>query len=377
MTKYPPGTRVKVAGGSGIDSDKSGTVIAWSDPKAKETLEGNRRLQGKGWIAILFDDGSVSCQPKSRLSAGGPKVEAGRGPLFPVYKPGGGGRKPEVVAPVGYAVRFLGTGLSPKMSGVIVAVEPDAKFGRLYRVYAENYPSEDGTCLRPRHALYEVKTPTKQAMGANMRIINYDRIARQVASAAPDAGRTSFIKRLFGITKSKLEAFRRQLDAAWEHYDRVGEHYDRVGDDINRELADKLEAINNGLMDDFDRWGAALANAIGAQGSKERRTGREAARPTVGGESESGPLDLGPDAADRPVRREPHGRTLPKGKGRGRWLALDTMDHIIGSLQRSQQKMSAGGVQDGAHLVRVAFDELRSLHESLGNGVLTDDAWDV
>ena len=86
--------------------------------------------------------------------------------------------------------------------------------------------------------------------------------------------------------------------------------------------------------------------------------------------------DLGPDAV-RPVRREPHGRTLPKGKGRGRWLALDTMDHIIGALQRSQQRMSKGGVQDGAHLVRVAFDELRSLHESLGSGILTDDAWDV
>jgi len=66
--------------------------------------------------------------------------------------------------------------------------------------------------------------------------------------------------------------------------------------------------------------------------------------------------DLGPAAPSPPVRREPHGRTLPKGKGRGRWLALDTMDHIIGSLQRSQQKMSKGGVQDGAHLVRMAFD---------------------
>ena len=203
MTKYPPGTRVKVAGGSGIDSDKSGTVIAWSDPKAKEMLgavgteivgidvEGyNQRLRGKGWIAILFDDGSVSCQPKSRLSAGGPKVEA-------------------------------------KM--------------------------------------------------------DYDRIARQAAS-----------------------------------------------------------------------------------------------RLAVGGESRSGPL--GPDlsrmrdeALGRTVRREPRER----GKGRGRWLALDTMDHIVGCVQRSQRRMEAGGVQDGANLVRTAFEELRDLHKALGDGTLTDDAWDV
>jgi hypothetical protein len=197
MTKYPPGTRVKVAGGSGIDSDKSGTVIAWSDPKAKGMLgilngsdsdEGyNQRLRGKGWIAILFDDGSVSCQPKSRLSAGGPKVDR-----------------------------------------------------------EESERAED-------------RAPDAE--------VDYDRIARQAVSE----------------------------------------------------------------------------------------------------------YDVGPQPFDRPIRREPRER----GKGRGRWLALDTMDHIVGCVQRSQQKMTAGGVRDGAWLVRMAFEELQDLHKALGDGTLTDDAWDV
>lgn len=75
---------------------------------------------------------------------------------------------------------------------------------------------------------------------------------------------------------------------------------------------------------------------------------------------------------------QPLGRgPLPEGEGRGRWLALDTMDHIVSCIRRSQRSMSAGGVQDGANLVRMAFEELRSLNADLGKGVLTDDAWDV
>jgi hypothetical protein len=255
-------------------------------------------------------DGTAFCQPESRLSPERPdydrvarqtasRLAVGEEARWPLPT---STSRPEVVAPVGYAVRFLGTGLSPKMySGVIVAVEPDAKFGRLHRVYAEDYPSKDGTCLRPRHALYEEKTPA-----------DYDRVARQAAAGESEGS--------------------------------------------------------------LDQWHEVQLD--------RERTGDEA-----------------------PVRREPRER----GKGRGRWLALDTMDHVdetlavgraggvrsreaaagaggvrsreaargVGCVQRSQQRMTAGGVQDGANLVRIAFEELRSLHESLKSGALTDDAWDV
>jgi hypothetical protein len=263
--KYPPGTRVKVAGGSGIDSDKSGAVIAWSDPKAKETLEGNRRLRDKGWIAVLFDDGSVSCQPESRLSAGGPKVEA-------------------------------------KM--------------------------------------------------------DYERIAQQAGPAEPPErlpdGTRVHVRRQFeeecdGVVREG------EYDGGWLYRIEVtgGDHLDAHREGADGGLWDKEGEL---WVCDFE------VHPIGESGSGPREAARQRG------------LDLGPDAPfDRPVRREPR----EKGKGRGRWLALDTMDHIVGCVQRAQQRMSAGGVKDGAYLVRVAFEELRDLHAGLTGGELTDDAWDV
>jgi len=238
-----------------------------------------------------------------------------------------GGRRPEAVAPVGMAVRFLGTGLSPKAySGVIVAVEPDAKFGRLYRVRAEGYPSEDGTCLRPRHALYEAKAPAKQATEANMRIIN-----RPLAADA--GGRRWLTIQCCGATFQCRDDNKRAACASCKRSRTIKELLFELHDREESERAKRLAAA------DYDRVARQVASAAGGGGS-----------------------DRGP---------------IPGREGRGRWLALDTMDHIISCIRRSQREMSEGSVRDGANLVRVAFDELRDLHADLGKGVLTDDAWDV
>ena len=66
------GTRVRISGGSGLDSDKTGVVIPWSHPKAREQrnqypFTGGRSPESMDWLCVLLDSGEATSMPSSRL----------------------------------------------------------------------------------------------------------------------------------------------------------------------------------------------------------------------------------------------------------------------------------------------------------------------
>lgn len=75
--QFPPGTRVQVSGGSGIDSDKVGTVIDRSSVKTRSTGGGiipdiQGHYKPADWsreVAVKLDDGGVITMFKNRLTA--------------------------------------------------------------------------------------------------------------------------------------------------------------------------------------------------------------------------------------------------------------------------------------------------------------------
>jgi len=73
-TEAVPGKRIRIANLSGIDSGKTGVILDWSDPAAREQAQsypfvGGRTPQGMGWVAIRLDDGTVTSMPKDRIGA--------------------------------------------------------------------------------------------------------------------------------------------------------------------------------------------------------------------------------------------------------------------------------------------------------------------
>ena len=76
--------KVTISDGSGLDSNKQGVIIPWTDPRTEALRSeypfvGGRTPQSMSWVAILLNDGTVTTVPKNRTIAPRKHYIAGSG----------------------------------------------------------------------------------------------------------------------------------------------------------------------------------------------------------------------------------------------------------------------------------------------------------
>lgn len=84
--KLKPGDRVKISQGSGLDSGKTGTLLAWDAKEAQAIAQDypfvrGRTPQSMKWLAVKLDAGGITAMPAERV------LPIGEGLVFPPFPP--------------------------------------------------------------------------------------------------------------------------------------------------------------------------------------------------------------------------------------------------------------------------------------------------